>query len=302
MGNSKEEEAGKPKKVAVGCQGGGMQAAFTVGVLAEILSNIEKQKDEDQRRFELVGLSGTSAGALCALMVWYGLAPKKGSPGSGSAREAINKLDDFWSDFLARKGAEVVLNFLTYSAVRAEEIEIPVFGVGCPQVLGRFNPYGAIFKLVAACLPSLGVRKDYFDLDKLLADACPALNDNSIDWKNVNTRLLIGASEVVNGLESVFDTDVNKGMQQNEVYYWRQRLPLTLAGVAASGTLPIFREAQYVNGGGHYWLRSSAEILGLPTGFRDRSRQYDWNPARCQRMIVSGRRIAIALRTEGNQR
>src|SRR5437588_8519940 len=49
-------------------------------------------------------------------------------------------------------------------------------------------------------------------------------------------------------------------------------------------------------------LRSSAEILGLPTGLRDRSRQYDWNPARCQRMIVSGRRIAIARRTEGNQR
>src|SRR5262245_35152395 len=49
-------------------------------------------------------------------------------------------------------------------------------------------------------------------------------------------------------------------------------------------------------------LRSSAEILGLPTDLRDRSRQYDWNPARCQRMIVSGRRIAIALRTEGNQR
>ena len=31
-------------------------------------------------------------------------------------------------------------------------------------------------------------------------------------------------------------------------------------------------------------LRSSAEILGLPTGLRDRSRQYDWNPSRCQRM------------------
>src|SRR5262249_36222428 len=37
--------------------------------------------------------------------------------------------------------------------------------------------------------------------------------------------------------------------------------------------------------------------LGLPTGLRDRPRQYDRNPARCQRMIVSGRRIAIALRT-----
>src|SRR5258708_1172269 len=48
-------------------------------------------------------------------------------------------------------------------------------------------------------------------------------------------------------------------------------------------------------------LRSSAEILGLPTRLPDRERQYEWNPARCQRMIVSGRRIAMAPRMEGNQ-
>src|SRR6266566_9076721 len=48
-------------------------------------------------------------------------------------------------------------------------------------------------------------------------------------------------------------------------------------------------------------LRSSAEILGLPTRLPERERQYEWNPARCQRMIVSGRRIAMAPRMEGNQ-
>jgi predicted acylesterase/phospholipase RssA len=46
-----------PKKVAVACQGGGIHAAFAVGVLTEILKEYEKKK------FELVGLSGTSAGA-----------------------------------------------------------------------------------------------------------------------------------------------------------------------------------------------------------------------------------------------
>jgi NTE family protein len=30
-------------------------------------------------------------------------------------------------------------------------------------------------------------------------------------------------------------------------------LPLSLSGVAASGTLPIFREAEYIHGDGHYW-------------------------------------------------
>src|ERR1700742_1212001 len=72
-------------KIAVGCQGGGMHAAFEVGVLTEILTALE------QKKFELVGLSGTSAGALCTLMAWYGLAHKKdGSP--GSAAEAIRNL------------------------------------------------------------------------------------------------------------------------------------------------------------------------------------------------------------------
>ena len=66
------------KKVAIGCQGGGMHAAFGVGVLTEVLIDIR-----DKKRVELAGLSGTTAGALCALMAWYGLAPKKnGRPGS----------------------------------------------------------------------------------------------------------------------------------------------------------------------------------------------------------------------------
>jgi NTE family protein len=50
-------------KVAVACQGGGMHGAFAVGVLTEILKDVGKE------RFRLVGLSGTSAGALCALIV-----------------------------------------------------------------------------------------------------------------------------------------------------------------------------------------------------------------------------------------
>ncbi len=79
------------------------------------------------------------------------------------------------------------------------------------------------------------------------------MKHNSIEWKDVNTRLLIGASEVINGFESVFDSDVNKGTKPREVTYWRQRLPLSLDGVAASGTLPIFREAQHIEGDGYYW-------------------------------------------------
>lgn len=236
------------KKVAVACQGGGMHAAFEVGVLTEILKDCEK------KQFELVGLSGTSAGALCALIVWYGLAPKKnGDP--GSERAAREMLNHFWDHFVARTGAETMLNLFTFGALRAEETEIPVLGINAP-IFG-LNPSGAFYKAVAACLPRLGVRKQYFDLMDMLAKDCPDFD--RIDWANAKTRLLIGASEVVNGLETVFDSDVNKkplhenkGMQHNNLDYWRQRLKLSLDGVAASGTLPVFREAERIDRG-YYW-------------------------------------------------
>ena len=56
-------------------------------------------------------------------------------------------------------------------------------------------------------------------------------------------------------------------------------------------------------------LQQISHILQVPVAFYfegarlpDRERQYARNPVRCQRMIVSGRRIVIAPRTEGNQR
>jgi len=257
MANSKRKKADGPIKVAIGCQGGGMHAAFAVGVLTEIL------KGMDERKFDLVGLSGTSAGALCALMVWYSLAPKKDSSGlaiSGLPADAIYNLNHFWDDFVASTRTETALNSLTYGAFWAEEREVPLLGVNVP-ILG-INPYGAIYKAVTESLPSLGVRRHYFDLEEMLTKACPAFD--SVDWQAVKMRVLIGASEIVNGFETVFDSAVNGAMQlenqgmqlanrpKDEANYWRQRLPLSLRGVAASGTLPTLREAEQIHGG-HYW-------------------------------------------------
>ena len=239
---------GAMPKVAVACQGGGMHAAFTVGVLTEILRDIDTRN-----RFNLVGLSGTSAGALCALMVWFGLAPKMQGPGSVPA--AITQVNQAWNNFVAQTAAETLLNLSTHGALAAEEIEVPLLGISA----GAFalNPYRAAYKILAASLPALGVRKQYFDLDAFLNAACPGFNNNII-WQNVTTRLLVGASEVVSGFETVFDSSVRTGalpanmgmMVQNS--YWRQQLPLTLEGVAASGTLPVFREAERM-GNHYYW-------------------------------------------------
>ena len=55
-------------------------------------------------------------------------------------------------------------------------------------------------------------------------------------------------------------------------------------------------------------VRNVAQALSDPAReaetralLRERDRQYARNPARCQRMIVSGLTIAIAPRAEGNQ-
>src|SRR4051794_41221774 len=50
--------------VAIACQGGGSHTAFTGGALQRLVA------DENHR---VVALSGTSGGAVCALLAWYGL-------------------------------------------------------------------------------------------------------------------------------------------------------------------------------------------------------------------------------------
>lgn len=241
--NPKEET-----KVAVACQGGGIHASFSVGVLTEILEAYKKKK------FELVGLSGTSAGALCALMVWYGLAPKNGR--AGSVDDAINSLTGFWKSFAATTRAEKMINTLAYSAFRAQEYEMPVLGLNAPVF--SLNPGALISKAVFASLPLLRVRQQYYDLKELLAKACPEFD--GIKWENLQTRLLVGVSEVVNGIETAFDSDCNMQNQGGKhtratptvTQRWRERLKLSLAGVAASGTWPQFLPAKEINDR-YYW-------------------------------------------------
>jgi len=232
-----------PKTVVVGCQGGGAHGAFEVGVLTEILKDMEQRK-----RFDVIGVSGTSAGSLNALMVWYGLAPKNGRP--GSVGEAIDKINSFWDSFAPKTPSEIAINAAAYAAIRAEEQQVPLLGVNAP-VFG-LNPAGLISKAMTAALPPFGVRKEYYDFDTMVATACPEFGQ--IDWPSVRTRVLLGASEVIDGIETVFDSDINKGVggKPRVTHRWRQRLPLTLSGIAASGSLPTLREAERI-GRQYFW-------------------------------------------------
>src|SRR3982751_5021654 len=69
-----------PKKINLGLQGGGAHGAFTWGVLDHLLAD---------PRIDIEGISGTSAGAINAVMLVDGLA-------RGGADEARKRLADFW--------------------------------------------------------------------------------------------------------------------------------------------------------------------------------------------------------------
>jgi len=52
------------RRVAVACQGGGSHTAFTAGALKRLLK---------AEGYEFVAFTGTSGGAIDALLSWYGL-------------------------------------------------------------------------------------------------------------------------------------------------------------------------------------------------------------------------------------
>lgn len=87
----------KPK-IAIACQGGGSHAAFAAGVLLGLFAPGTRE------RFELVALSGTSGGAMCASLAWAGML-------AGGPDEAGARLERFWSDLEAREFLDAAINF-----------------------------------------------------------------------------------------------------------------------------------------------------------------------------------------------
>ncbi len=92
-------------KIAIACQGGGSQTAFTAGALKGL---VEAQERED---FRVVGISGTSGGSLCAALLWYSFM-KGESP-------LWQRLLDFWHENTARDWMEVGVNDLIVQYLRA---------------------------------------------------------------------------------------------------------------------------------------------------------------------------------------
>jgi NTE family protein len=154
----------KPK-VAIACQGGGSHAAFAAGVLGKLLSAPCRDC------FDLVGLSGTSGGAVCAALAWAGLI------GDGPD-DAKRRLLGFWHDLEVHDFFDAMMNFWAVTLARL-------------PVTQEVSPYS--YEPVAA--PALRRLLDrHIDFDHLPADP----------KRRARPGLLVGATEILTGERAVF--------------------------------------------------------------------------------------------------
>jgi predicted acylesterase/phospholipase RssA len=156
------------KRIAIACQGGGSHTAFTAGALKRILK-------EHKNQYEIAALSGTSGGAICALLAWYGIIK-----GDGENREtAIKMLDSFWKDMSASTFGDMLMNeWVVQSASLQDRITMP-----------QASPYS---------YPPFGQEYMRMLLEKQVEfDKIKTITDPKVD-------LLIGTVDVLTGEFCVF--------------------------------------------------------------------------------------------------
>jgi NTE family protein len=116
---------GIKKRVAIACQGGGSHTAFTAGVLRGLLRSGTLQEHE------VVALSGTSGGAVCALLAWHNLL-------GGDAAGAVKDLDAFWRDNSATAPHEQIVNNWILWASTLQNF------VATPALSPYYNPFATM--------------------------------------------------------------------------------------------------------------------------------------------------------------
>ena len=104
-------------RVAIACQGGGSHTAFTAGVLQGLLANMPEDVD-------VVALTGTSGGAICATLAWEGFVRH-------NTRAAVDKLQRFWEATSAREWWDKIAN----------QAMVGIVGLRDLMVMPEISPY-----------------------------------------------------------------------------------------------------------------------------------------------------------------
>ena len=163
----------KKKKLNLALQGGGAHGAFTWGVLDRLL---------DEERLDIEGIVGTSAGAVNATILAYGLA-------SGGRKKAQELLNHFW---------------ITNSKnSQCSPFQPTVFD----KLLGsrgsiEFSPYWQMFDVLSRMFSPYQWNPNN---KNALKEMLEELIDFSVLQKSRSIRLFICATNVLTGRLKVFE-------------------------------------------------------------------------------------------------
>lgn len=241
---------GKRRRIAIACQGGGSHTAFTAGALKRLLTR-------EQGEYEFVAFSGTSGGAVCALLAWYGLL-------TGGRDEAAKLLETFWRrDNSANTLPERFLNdWIVNSTKWQQETGFLVeqspnaFSDLAQDELGR----------------SIKRNVDFDQIDRDLVEP-------------ESPKLFIGAVDVITGGLKVFRSHRREETDSGEPRFVFEDDPnngVTLNAILASSAIPpLFRAVRI--GRGVYWdglFAQNPPVRDLPDAEPDEIWTIQINPSR----------------------
>jgi len=280
-----------PRSIAIACQGGGTHTVFTAGVLQAILNeNLENDA------FEIVALSGTSGGAINALLAWYGLLRDGVDTPDGAVdgkREAMRLLNNFWTTGWPDGNSANTYQAAFHKFIETLQSPHP-WEAGIPladrarndfvQWAGRWlsSPAVAVHPEISpyfltaflsipglAWMPGYDALKREFDVQEALRSLLNAYVDFD-EVEKVATQdgfhpaLLVGAADVLAGKLKLFTS-------QADPMFWRAD-GITADSIVASAAIPTVMRGVRL-GGSVFWdglFGQNPPVHDLPGLYNDR--------------------------------
>ena len=232
------------RRIAIACQGGGSHTAFTAGALRKILGEVK-----DEGRYEIVALSGTSGGALCAFLAWYVLLKEN------SEQDAMKTLRSFWEEDNAaylRVGdpqslVDVAVNDLLSASNLLRRSGEAALGVGFTPELSPYR-YHELFDYWRTRLKD-AIEKNIREITPDAGDIDRAI-ERRVEESDRNVRLFVGAINTLTGDFRVFKS--HKQENGNLSFNNDEEDRVSVDAVLASAAIPTIFEATRT-GEAVYW-------------------------------------------------